>query len=159
MKQLLLVISVCLGMIALQSLAAPVPAKTLILTVQYQQGVYSVINAMLVDGTFDERKSSATQEDNLVFNLKNQQGELLGQGRINNPNIVRGVFDEQGQEGAHSEQYMEDSVFVVRYPYREGMQVLSLMKEEDLLNQFSGRSRNTASKPAVEIDFSNMINQ
>ncbi|NRB40745.1 MAG: hypothetical protein HRU20_20125 [Pseudomonadales bacterium] len=141
--------------------AAPIESeanKTLMLQVAYSDNSYHIIDAWVLNEKLPETKSISTNAQDLVFILKNQSGEMMGQGRINNPNILRGILAEEYDGESHSQQALQESVFVLRYPYTEGMQVLSLMKAENLINQFSSRGKNNAKTAAsIELNFSSQL--
>lgn len=125
--------------------------KTLILTIQFNMGEYEVLNAKVVDGKIPSRKTMAQDEVQLLFYLKNEHGFVLGQGQVDNPNTLRGVF-AQGEEQAHGEYQQMQSVFVVRYPYQQGMEVIALIEES---NQTMARSASTV--PAQQLNFSQLL--
>jgi len=132
--------------------------KTLMLKIEYVNESYEVMDAWLVAGKLPERKSVNSNGEDLVFTLENKQGDLLGQGRMTNPAILRGVLAEKYDGVAHSEERQPQAIFILRYPYSEGMQILSLMKAQDLLQQFSSTG-DAALAPvnAIKLDFSQQL--
>lgn len=109
--------------------------RTLILTLRNIDGVYEVIDAQVVDRAIPPRVALVQRSDDLHFQLKDNNGNTLGQGSISNPVPLRDVNSPDGKE-QHTEIQQRDSVFVLRYPYAEGMSVLSMIK---------GNARNTTS--------------
>ena len=133
--------------------------KTLMLKVQYADNTFAVIDAWVLNEKLPERKARGSAEQGFVFMLKNKSGDMMGQGLVTNPNVLRGILKEHGENESHGEQQLEESIFIVRYPYQKGMNVLSLMKAEDLvteLNAVAGRSA-PAPAPSVELDFSSHL--
>ncbi len=122
--------------------------KTLMLTLQYSNNNYKVIAAKILNEKLPARFTNQHSQDLLNFNLKNQHGDILGEGNIANPNILRGVLAEFDNGLAHSEKSLEKSTFIVRFPYVEGMQVLGLL-DQVTQDQQGPTGRSLAPMPAV----------
>ena len=125
--------------------------KTLILTIQFNMGEYEVLDAKVVDGKISPRKTMAQDEAQLLFYLKDQHGFVMGQGQLDNPNTLRGVF-APGEEQAHGEYQQTQSVFVVRYPYQQGMEVIALIEESN-----QPMSRSASAVPVQHFNFSQLL--
>lgn len=124
--------------------------KTLMLKVSYEQGHYEIIDAWLVDGQFKLKKGNKNK-DSILFDLKNKQKESLGSGSVQNPNILRGIFEEHSTSSPHDEQEIAGE-FIVRFPYEEGMEILTLIPVKDLLNNVASGLQSAPVEP-VELNF------
>ncbi len=130
--------------------------KTLMLTLQFKQNDYTVLAAQVIDQKLPARYVNPQQADLLEFHLKNLQGDILGQGKIANPHVLRGVLHEHENGEPHGQQILDDSTFVVRFPYVEGMHVLGLL-QDSLQNGIQGRSSNQPAPITRNILFSNHL--
>ncbi len=130
--------------------------KTLILTLQYAHDNYEVLNAQVINEKLPARHVNATDNELLNFHLKNLQGDILGQGKIANPHVLRGVLEEHGSDQAHGQQTLQHSTFVVRFPYVQGMQVLGLL-EPSKASTLRGRSSTLPAPITRNLLFSNML--
>lgn len=143
---------VCFGL-SLQAAPPGVngPQQTLILTVAYEKGDYQVMDAQVVNAVFPVRLSKSARQ--LAFALKNKQGEVLAGGSVDAPQTLRSVL---GQGGEHGHDWLEQDsgAFVVRYPYQQGMAVLSLIEKQN-----GAGARSVQAVPAKNIEFSHLLAQ
>ena len=130
--------------------------KTLILTLQFKQGDYSVLDAQVINQKLPALYVNPQQADLLEFNLKNLQGDILGQGKIVNPHVLRGVLHEHETGESHGQQTLDNSTFVVRFPYVEGMHVLGVL-QDSLQNGAKARSNSLPVPITRNILFSNHL--
>ena len=126
-------------------------AQTLILTIENYMGAYQVLDAQVVDGDVPPRKVMDKQEVELLFYLKDQHGFVLGQGESGISHGIRGILEE-GSEHAHGEYQQEKTVFVLRYPYEKGMEIVSLIEKSD-----GPVARSAGAVPAQQLDFSGLL--
>lgn len=126
-------------------------AQTLILTIENNLGTYQVLDAQVVTGNIPPRKTIGEQERDLLFYLKDQHGYVLGTGIIAHSQTIRGVLEE-GSDHSHGEYAQEKSVFVLRYPYEQGMAIISLIEQSK-----SPMARSAGSVPAQQLDFSEKL--
>lgn len=129
--------------------------RTLILTLRSQGGVYEVLDAQVVDRAIPPRVALVERRDDLHFQFKDNNGRMLGQGRISNPAPLRDVnsIDNKDQ---HTEIQQSDTVFVLRYPYAEGMNVLSMLKS-NTPNTSSDTQQKLSTPPAQDIIFGHLL--
>mgnify|MGYP000709067838 CR=1 FL=1 len=120
-------------------MASQTSNKTLMLTLQFKQGDYTVLDAQIMNEKLPALYVNPQHTDLLEFNLKNLQGDILGQGKIVNPHVLRGVLHEYENSEPHGQQTLDDSTFVVRFPYVEGMHVLGVL-QDSLQNGVQARS-------------------
>jgi len=150
------------GLLSAASLSAPPEVKgqdsnkTLILTLQYSHNEYEVLNARVLNEKIPARFQNGAQADLLAFNLKNGQGQILGQGKIANPHVLRGILQEHNNEQSHDEKTLQDSTFMVRFPYIEGMQVLGLL-EPSQPSSSRARSGTLPAPLTHNLSFSNLL--
>ena len=130
-------------------------AKTLILTIQNDMGAYQVLDAQVIVGDIPARKNMDKEEVALLFYLKDQHGSILGKGETGISSLIRGVLEEGDYDGHHHGEYkQEKSTFVLRYPYEQGMEIISLIEKSD-----GPQARNAGAVPAQQLDFSSKLNQ
>jgi len=122
----------------------------LILTVEKQGDVFSVISARKVNGLVISAQDKA-QADGLTFLIKNREQAVLGQGHIVQPDVLRGS-QQPNDEHAHDHMTLDNSVFVIKYPYQEGMAILNILKPG--VQARSGVS----SAPVQDVSFEHLLN-
>ncbi len=130
--------------------------KTLILTLQYSHNEYEVLNARILNEKLPARFQNGAQADLLAFNLKNGKGQILGQGKIANPHVLRSILQEHNNEEPHGEKTLQDSTFIVRFPYIEGMQILGLL-EPSQTSPSRARSGTLPAPLTRNLSFSNLL--
>ena len=130
--------------------------KTLILTLQYSHNEYEVLNARVLNEKIPARFLNGAKADLLAFHLKNSLGQILGQGKITNPHVLRGILQEHHNEQTHGEKTLQDSTFMVRFPYVEGMQVLGLL-EPSQPSSSRARSGTLPAPLTHNLSFSNLL--
>jgi hypothetical protein len=151
LKKITAILLVVLGI----SSCASADDRTLILTLRGHDGVYEVIDAQVVDRVIPPRVALVERSDDLHFQLKDNKGKTLGQGSIGNPAPLRDVNSIDGKE-QHTEIQQRDTVFVLRYPYDEGMNVLSMIKG-DAQNTTRDTQHKLSAPPAQDITFGHLL--
>lgn len=126
-------------------------SQTLILTIENNMGSYQVLEAQVVSGNIPPRKIIGEQERGLLFYLKDQHGYVLGQGSLSVSNSIRGVL-EKGSDHQHGEYEQDKSVFVLRYPYEQGMEIISLIEQSS-----ASMARSMGAAPSQQLDFSSKL--
>jgi hypothetical protein len=151
LKQFIAILLVTMGI----SSSAHADDRTLILTLRGHDGVYEVIDAQIVDRVIPPRIARLERRDDLHFQLKDNNGNLLGQGSISNPVALRDVHSMDGKE-QHTEIQQRDAVFVLRYPYDEGMSVLSMING-DAPNTASNTQQKLSPPASQDIMFGHLL--
>lgn len=133
---------------------------TLLIKVHYSGSNYTVESVKHIDEVFPPFKRINPRADDLIFRLSNSEDVVMGEGRIDNPAVIRGVL--VGDEDASSEGHMSfiddsDGYFLLRYPYEQGMQFLQLMNAEDSLQAKSVRAAPGSSSSSNKIDLTTFL--
>jgi len=131
--------------------------KTLILTLEYKDYIYEVVDANIVNERLPVRHANSHEAELLRFHIKSSKGDVLGGGEISKPNILRGVLSENNQDLSHSEESLSQATFVVRYPFVEGMKVLGIIDGNNANQARSGRSLSQPASNSNDLDFSKML--
>lgn len=126
-----------------------VSSTTLILTIEKQGDVFSVLSAKKVKGLMISEKEKALA-DGLTFLIKDRDQTVLGKGYIAHPDVLRGI-QEPAMEQAHDHMTLDNTVFVIKYPYQEGMAILNILKSGVQVR--SGVS----STPAQDVAFDHLL--
>lgn len=145
-----------LSLISLGALAQ----GTLLIKVHYSGSNYTVESVKHIDKELPPLKKVSQRADDLIFRLSNASDQVMAEGRIDNPAVIRGVLVDG--ENADSEGHMSfvddnDGYFLLRYPYEQGMQFLQLMKAEDLLQARSVRAAPVSGSENNKIDLTPFI--
>lgn len=122
---------------------------TLILTIEKQGDVFSVISAKKVNGLLISENEKALA-DGLTFYLKDRDQSVLGKGYIAHPDVLRGV-QLPSEAHAHDQMTLDNAVFVIKYPYQEGMAILNIL--ESGIQSRSGVS----STPVQDVPFEHLL--
>ena len=107
-------------------------AQTIMIEVGYEGEKYHIEKAWLIDKDFPATKTSVVeQKDDIVIELKDKNGTVVDQIRIENPRIVRGIFPQEGNVGLHENFKDTNGTFIVRYPYKKELQYLNIVNAEE----------------------------
>jgi len=126
-------------------------AQTIMIEVGYEREKYHIEKAWLIDKDFPATKTSVVeQKDDIVIELKNKNGTIVDQIRIENPRILRGVFPQEGNVGLHENFKDTNGTFIVRYPYKKELQYLNIVNAEEKNIQKKDSSTDTYSPPPAK---------
>ena len=145
-----LILPVLLSVVALSAVAD----GTLLIKVHYQGEQYDVVSVKRIPQTFNSFQSSSEASDDVMFRFSDNLDTTLAEGRVKNPRQVHPVlFDglNVDQDHTHENQNASEGIFMLRYPYKEGLRFLQLMDvKQDNTPSFR-------SAPAVKIDLDSYL--
>lgn len=106
---------------------------TIMIEVAYEGENYSIKRAWSIEQTFPPTIQGAVEsKDDIVIELKDKNGTVVDELRIENPRIVRGILPEITNEEGHENMKKEKGSFVLRYEYDEGLKYLNIINAEEV---------------------------
>ena len=125
---------------------------TLLIKVHYQGEQYDVVSVKHIPQTLPSSTSSHEKGDDVLFRFSDDLDATLAQGRIQNPKQVRPVL-MHGEDDDHVSKDDAEGVFMLRYPYQEGLRFLQLMDVNNL------QSERAMPAPTPKIDLQSFIDE
>jgi len=124
---------------------------TIMIEVAYEGENYKITKAWKIDETFPPTMNGIVKsKDDIIIELKDKNGKIVDELRIENPRVVRGIFPEIGNEEGHENIKKEKGSFVLRYSYAEGLKYLNIIN----VNHIEENAK-YAPSPKKKIEISN----
>ena len=101
---------------------------TVMIEVSYEENQYKIERAWKIDDTFPSTLETVSISDNdIVIKIKDENSTVVGELRLSNPKIIRGVFAEYSELGGHVDTLKKKGSFILRYPYKKGLKYLKII--------------------------------
>ena len=101
---------------------------TIMIEVAYEGENYKITKAWRIEETFPPTMNGIVKsKDDIIIELKDKNGTVVDELRIENPRIIRGIFSEAGNEEGHEDIKKQKGSFVLRYSYAEGLKYLNII--------------------------------
>lgn len=119
-------------LIAMLMIGKLVASGTIMIEVAYEDESYSIERAWTIEEVFPSTIQGVVKsEDDIIIELKDSNGTVVDELRIENPRTVRGILPEIANEEGHENIKEKKGSFILRYAYDEGLTYLNIINSSD----------------------------
>jgi len=134
---------------------------TIMIEVAYEGDKYRIIRAWTIEQTFPPTLQGVIKsKDDIVIELKNKNGKVVDELRIENPRIVRGILSEIDNEEGHTNIKNNKGSFVLRYAYDDGLKYLNIINADEMKKDINLASTpKNKVKSITNMEFGSLLKQ
>ena len=122
---------------------------TIMIEIAYKGEQYNIIRAWKIEQTLPCTMSTFKEsDDDIIIKIKDKNASVVGEIRVNNPKIVRGILPQNNNSQGHKNIIKNKGTIIVRYPYKEGLKYLNIINAKE-----SSDGNKLKRTPLRDIDF------